>query len=135
MSYSEKLKALKASLQKDKPDMLLSFGSAMLVAFFAFTFLAGLVFTVIPLLRNMWMHILWHFIEPINRWVAAEPVTGGAIMFLFKAAGVVLLLWLFRKWLMFIPYWIMAQFESPKKKPTKTIKRAPLARDKLKSPE
>ena len=135
MSYQEKLKKLKESLAKNKPDMLITFGHGLFIAFLAFTFLSGLFFTVIPLLRNVYMHIIWHIIEPINRWVQAEPVTGNAIMFILKAAGVVFLIWLFRKWIMLIPLWIASQFESldKKKKPIRKSIAKP-TQEKLKAP-
>lgn len=123
MSYKDKLTKLKTSLEKEKSDGLVTLAKAFAFAFVAFTFLAGLIFTVIPLARNIYMHFVWHVIEPINNWVATEPVTGTAILFLFKVAAVCLFLFTIRKHLMFIPLWIASQLEKldgkPKKKPTR----------------
>lgn len=126
-NYQDKLNKLRAELASDKrPDMLIAFAKALGIAFFSFTFLAGLIFTVIPLMRNVYLHFIWHFVEPINRWVAAEPVTGSAIMFLFQVAGAVIVIWLLRSYLMFIPTYIMASVEkNNKNKPKKVVKKKP----------
>lgn len=125
--YGQKLKELRSKVDKNRPDMLLLLGKSLLAAFVIFTFLSGLVFTVIPLARNISEHVQTNIIQPINAWIAAEPVFGNHMMFVFQAAGTIMFLYFIRDYIALFFVWIMHLFEKkdpkakkPRSIPTKT---------------
>lgn len=125
--YKEKLVDLQKTLEKNRPDMLLSLLKATFAALCVFTFLAGFVFTVIPLARNIWNHIMLHIVAPINLWVAEEPVFGGHMIFVFQAAATIMFIWLIRHYIMLLVVYVLSLFE--KRTPTsKKLTKKPVAK-------
>jgi len=126
--YKEKLVDLQKTLEKNRPDMLLSLLKAIIAALCVFTFLAGFVFTVIPLARNIWNHVQLHIIAPVNLWIAEEPVFGGHMIFVFQAAATIMFIWLIRHYIMLLGVYIMSLFEERPASAKKAAAKKPVAK-------
>lgn len=85
-----------------------------------FTFLAGIVFTVIPLIKNISYHIELHVLEPLHEWMLAQPTTGSALVFLFYATVASIVLYILRDllYLLFLNFMCFVEmiWEAVKKK-------------------
>lgn len=114
--YKTQLTQLRQKLDKSRPDMLISIGKSLFLAFLVFTTLSGFVFTVLPLVMNMWRHTQIHIIAPINQWIAEEPVFGNHMIFVIQLAATAMFLWLIRHWILFLWLWFLTLFEGDKTK-------------------
>lgn len=109
--YQQKVAELSTTAEPVKQDLLLTFGKLFGGAIIIFTFLSGVIFTVIPLLRNISVHFHTHIMEPIQRWMEAEPTTGNSLMFLLYATTSVVVLYLMRNKIQILFLFLLAQFE------------------------
>lgn len=133
-SQKNKLTDFQVRLSQKKSDSLVTVSKALLFAFVVFTFLSGLVFTVIPLANNVINHIQWHIIDPVNRWIAAEPATGGALLLLFQITGTMIVLYMVRDYVRLLWLIISTLVGKLKKKLNESINRMK-ERDKQKEKE
>lgn len=112
-TYSQKYLAAQQMLSKThRPGGLVTLGKALFFAFVVFTFLAGIIFTVIPLIRTCVEYLNMAVWIPLNNWIVQEPVTGPATMFLFYASGAMLVLYVLRDYFQIGYFWAMSQFET-----------------------
>jgi hypothetical protein len=100
---------LRTRLAHERPDPLAALGRALVLGFVVFTFMAGLIFTVLPMAGMIWRHIVAHMIEPIARWIAAEPVFGQQFTMVAQISALAVLLYLLRNWLMLALTFVAAQ--------------------------
>lgn len=119
--YRQKLADIQVSLERERPDMLVSLLKALFISLAIFTFLSGLIFTVIPLTINIWGHIMLHIVQPINAWIAEEPVFGRSMIFVLEFASTLMFLWFIRKYVILLWMMVLAFFE--KKPPTPAPKK------------
>lgn len=91
---------LSTRLSQERPDLLAALGRALALGFVVFTFLAGLIFTVLPMAGMVWRHMLNHIVDPVARWIAAEPVFGQQFTLVVQISALAVLLYLLRNWLM-----------------------------------
>lgn len=109
--YRKKLEQTAPPTEEPKQDLLLTFLKLLGGAILIFTFLSGVIFTLIPLLRNMALHMQTHIVEPIQRWMAAEPTTGHSLMFLLYATISVVIIYIMREKIQILFLWILSLFE------------------------
>lgn len=105
------LRRARDRMADDRPDMLLALGRAAGVAFLAFTFLSGLVFTVWPITVSIF-HYLVELNRSVNAWLWQEPTFGLALATVLNLSGTVLVLYLVRRWLALALLWAIALGES-----------------------
>lgn len=118
--YKEKLVEVQRTLEKNRPDMFISLLKAIFAALAVFTFLSGFVFTVIPLARNVYNHVMTHIVQPINLWIAEEPVFGMHMIFVFQAAATIMFLWSIRNYIKLFYFYVLSLFEKKPPAPKKT---------------
>lgn len=84
----------------DRPNLALALARAGLLFVLAFTFLSGVVFTVVPLALMAADHLARHIAAPLARWLAAEPVMGFQLTVLFQVCLAIAAAWLVRHYLL-----------------------------------
>lgn len=110
--YQKKLAELRPkSDESPRQDLLITVGKILGGAILVFTFLSGVIFTVIPLARNISVHFQTHIMEPIVRWMAAEPTTGNSLMFLIYATISAVIIYILREKIQILGLWILASGE------------------------
>ena len=110
--YKKKLSELQPkTAETPRQDLLITVGKMFGGALLVFTFLSGVIFTVIPLARNISLHFQTHILEPIVRWMAAEPTTGNSLMFLIYATISAVILYILRDKIQILFLWILASGE------------------------
>jgi len=110
--YKKKLSELQPkTADSPRQDLLITVGKLFGGAILVFTFLSGVIFTVIPLARNISLHFQTHILEPIVRWMAAEPTTGNSLMFLIYATISAVILYILRDKIQILFLWILASGE------------------------
>lgn len=109
--YVSKVAELEVPVEKPREDLLIKTGKLILGALCVFTFLAGLIFTDIPLLRNIITHFNTHIIIPVEQWMAADPRTGRALEFLIYATIASIILYATRMRLYVLGLWCLANIE------------------------
>lgn len=109
--YRKKLEQTAPATEEPKQDLLLTLLKLIGGAILIFTFLSGVIFTLIPLLRNIAVHMQTHIVEPIQRWMAAEPTTGHSLMFLLYATISVVILYIMREKIQILFLWLLSLLE------------------------
>ena len=102
--------SLAGNLRQNRSDMLISFARGLFFAFIVFTFLAGIIFTVIPLIRSVSDYLTLVIAIPIGEWVRQEPVTGPMTMFLFYASGAMLVFYILRNHFHLVWLWLVMKW-------------------------
>jgi hypothetical protein len=106
-----KLYSVADQLDKNRPDMLISLIRGIVFSFVVFTFLAGIIFTVIPLISSISSYLTLVIAIPVTEWVEKEPVTGPMTMFLFYASGAMLVFYIMRNHFHLLFLWFILKFE------------------------
>lgn len=96
----DRLRELQVRLAADKPTPLATLGRVLFIGFMVFTWMAGLVYVVWPLARQVAVHVQVHIIEAVQRWIWAEPVYGGMFAAVANLTLLVMLVYLLRHWLL-----------------------------------
>lgn len=109
--YKEKLDELHVNLQKNRPDMLFALIKAAIAGMIIFTFLAGFIFTVIPLSINVYNHIELHLIAPMNEWFAEEPIFGHHMLLVIQVACVLVFLFFIKGYVQYLWVYVLHVFE------------------------
>lgn len=109
--YKQRLHELAKNTTPRKEDMLLMALKIVGAALLVFTFFSGLIFTVIPLMRNMWNHIELNIVQPINSWMLAEPTTGHSMVFLVNLTVFIIILFFARVKLFHLGFWLLTKLE------------------------
>jgi hypothetical protein len=96
MTRIEQLDRLRQQLIGTKSDMLVALGRALFLALNVFIWLAGFLFTLLPLVGNVWRYLLV-LNDNIARWLWEDQATGWAFTILGWAFLLTMVLYLTRK--------------------------------------